>query len=114
EEIIAFEQGRTHRARRNRKRLEEQRADDQSKQQRLDDDTDGLAEPARFFLAFVCHAHVVLDYASMGIRGEAIWGNHNADSGKPRAAYRYGTASMMTNACAIGNSSVMVRWITAR
>ena len=66
------------------------------------------------FSRFVCHAHVVLDYASMGIRGEAIWGNHNADSGKPRAAYRYGTASMMTNACAIGNSSVMVRWITAR
>jgi len=56
ENIIADQQRRDHRARRNIERLKEQRADDKRDRQRLKDDLDGFENPALF--AFFSHRNV--------------------------------------------------------
>src|SRR5690606_8241094 len=65
EQVVALEQRRPHRPGGDREGLEQERADHEREQQRLDDYADGFAKPAGFLLRFVGHAHVVLWFSAL-------------------------------------------------
>ena len=102
--------------------MEEEGAENQRDQQRLDDDLDRLPYAALLGLlagASLGHAHgSILICRVKGFSGPARaaaigWRGRSAIIGASlRRGRRPATASMMTKACASGHSSVMVRWMT--